>query len=239
MKLLISCLFIISFSGISFTQNCNGRIIIHSDNRNLKVLINDTLEVTGQNEIYLSKGFYNVNIAGLSNLWNAQTIQESFSLDSCETHEINFNMSNQILIDSEPQDVMVYFCDSLLGFTPLRLASNYEKLSLRKNGFADKEVELDNRISKINVSLDFIGKNKKENFFNTTASKILFGSMIALGATSAYFKIKADKNYDQYLKTGDISFKDQTERYDLISGITLGLSQINFGYLVYKIFFDK
>lgn len=224
--------------GVSFSQNCENKITILSDNNNFKVSVNDTLEIIGQNEIYLKRGFYNITVTESSSLWNKKSYSESFLLDSCQTKEIIFSISEQILIDSDPQDVMVFSGDSLLGFTPLRLSSDYEKLRLRKKGFADKDVEIDSLISSVNVYLEYIGENKKENFFNTAASKILFGSMIALGATSAYFKIKADRKYDDYLRTGDVKFKDQTDKFDLVSGITLGLTQVNFGYLIYKIFFD-
>lgn len=77
-----------------------------------------------------------------------------------------------------------------------------------------------------------------ENFFTSTTFKILIGSAAVLGGISAYFKIKADKKYDEYLNTKNQSTLDEVDRLDLISGISFGLLQINFGYLIYKFLAD-
>ena len=77
-----------------------------------------------------------------------------------------------------------------------------------------------------------------ENVFTSTTFKILIGSAAVLGGISAYFKIKADKKYDDYLNTKNQSTLDEVDRLDLISGITFGLLQINFGYLIYKFLTD-
>lgn len=77
-----------------------------------------------------------------------------------------------------------------------------------------------------------------ESFFTSTTFKILIGSAAVLGGISAYFKIKADKKYDDYLNTKKQSTLDEVDRLDLISGISFGLLQINFGYLIYKFLMD-
>ena len=77
-----------------------------------------------------------------------------------------------------------------------------------------------------------------ENFFTSTTFKILIGSAAVLGGISAYFKIKADKKYDDYLNTKNQSTIEEVDRLDLISGISFGLLQINFGYLIYKFLTD-
>ncbi|MCJ7554185.1 MAG: hypothetical protein MUO34_09915 [Ignavibacteriaceae bacterium] len=239
MKLLISLIIIILLSTSSFSQECETGIVINSDVPGFIVTINDSLEFIDQNKIQLGKGFYNITVKENSSRWNTKSFSDSFQLDSCETKQLNFSFLSGTLIDSDPQDVQVIVGDSLLGYTPLILPYNFDRIVLRKSGYAEKEILIDQRMSKINVSLDFIGEMKKESFFDKSFSKILFGSMIALGATSAYYKIKADHNYDEYLRTGDVKYKDRTSQFDLISGITFGLTQINFGYLIYKIFIDK
>ena len=239
MKLLINIFFLISFPFSSFAQECETGIIINSDVPSFVVTINDSLEFNNQSKIQLGEGFYKITVKENSNRWNPKSFSDSFQLDSCETKQLNFNFLSETLIDSDPQDVQVIVGDSLLGYTPLILPGNFDRIVLKKSGYAEKEILNDQRMSKINVTLDFVGEMKKESFFDKSISKILFGSMIALGATSAYYKIKADHNYDEYLRTGDVKYKDRTSQYDLISGITFGFTQINFGYLIYKIFIDK
>lgn len=85
---------------------------------------------------------------------------------------------------------------------------------------------------------EYINKNKTENFFSSTTLKILIGSAAVLGGVAAYFKIKADRKYDEYLLTKNSSTLDEVNRLDLYSGISFGLLQINFGYLIYKFLTD-
>lgn len=77
-----------------------------------------------------------------------------------------------------------------------------------------------------------------ENFFTSSTFKILLGSAAVLGGVAAYFKIKADNKYDEYLSTKNQSTLDEVDKLDLISGISFGLLQINFGYLIYKFLTD-
>ncbi|NJD23660.1 MAG: hypothetical protein FIA82_13500 [Melioribacter sp.] len=85
---------------------------------------------------------------------------------------------------------------------------------------------------------EYINKNKAESFFGSGTFKILIGSAAVLGGVAAYFKIKADKKYDDYLQTKNHSMLDEVDRLDLYSGVAFGLLQINFGYLIYKFLTD-
>jgi len=79
---------------------------------------------------------------------------------------------------------------------------------------------------------------REESFFNSATFKILIGSAAVLGGIAAYYKIRADKKYDDYLLTKNQKQLDEVNRYDLYSGISFGLLQINFGYLIYKFLTD-
>ncbi len=85
---------------------------------------------------------------------------------------------------------------------------------------------------------EYMDKNKTENFFSSSTFKIMIGSAAVLGGVAAYFKIKADKKYDDYIQTKNRSTLDEVDRLDLYSGIAFGLLQINFGYLIYKFLTD-
>ena len=85
---------------------------------------------------------------------------------------------------------------------------------------------------------EYINKNKTESFFSSGTFKILIGSAAVLGGVAAYFKIKADRQYDDYLQTKNRFMLDEVDRSDLYSGIAFGLLQINFGYLIYKFLTD-
>lgn len=67
---------------------------------------------------------------------------------------------------------------------------------------------------------------------------MLQGTAIALGVTTAYYKLEADKSFDEYQLTGDPAALEQTEKYDLISGITFVAMQIDFGFILYLFLSD-
>jgi len=81
-------------------------------------------------------------------------------------------------------------------------------------------------------------KKKEPNFIDSDLFLIVAGSAVAFGATAAYFKLESDASYDKYKLTNNKSHLTKTDRYDLYSGISLGLMEINFGYLVYKFLTD-
>ncbi len=81
-------------------------------------------------------------------------------------------------------------------------------------------------------------KKKEPNFIDSDLFLIVVGSAVAFGATAAYLKFEADDSYDKYKLTNDNKYKDRTDRYDLYSGIALGVMEINFGFLIYKFLTD-
>lgn len=83
-------------------------------------------------------------------------------------------------------------------------------------------------------SFSSLNKFQKEELSESNWLKVLIGTSAVLGATAAYFKINADKKYDEYLLTGDKETLKKVNRFDLYSGVAFGLLQINFGYLIYK-----
>ncbi len=122
----------------------------------------------------------------------------------------------------------------------MRLNIGKGNILLKKNGYEDKYISADQLSSDKTISLvQYYNDDKYESFFDGTEFKLLLGSLIVLGGTTAYFKLKADDKFEEYQFTGNGEFLDQTHKYDLISGITFGLVQINFGILMYYFLFDK
>ncbi len=71
--------------------------------------------------------------------------------------------------------------------------------------------------------------------------KVEFHSLITIGGSvgivcgiaTAYFKIKADARYNDYLLTGDRESLRETHRFDTMAGVTLALSQIGLAMVTY------
>jgi len=158
-------------------------------------------------------------------------------LESCNHQELNYNFNSDVYIQTKPEDAAVFRNDSLLGYTPLFIPNDYRSLKLSKLGYEDKIIS-SNKISGIN-SINLNSRNEsslngnKESFFEKDLFKYLIGSIVVLGGTTAYFKLKADNRFDEYQITGERALLDEVDRYDLISGITFTALQINFGILIY------
>jgi len=215
-------------------QDCHNTLKIISDIFEVNIFINDSLVSTsGKLELELEDGSYSITAVENSEKWNPITFNDTLVLSGCETKIVNYNFTSGILLETIPSDVYVYSDETLIGFTPLKVPKNIQELKLSKPGYIEKKILLDENPIQI-VKLDFNGKIKSEPFVNTTLFKVLTGSAIALGAITAYYKLKADDKFDEYRFTGDKKFLDETNKYDTISGISLALFQINFGYIIYR-----
>lgn len=73
---------------------------------------------------------------------------------------------------------------------------------------------------------------KKDNYISSGEFRWLLAGVVILGGTAAYLKIEADKKYDNYISSGEERFLEETRKYDLLSGISFGLLQLNFIYMV-------
>lgn len=230
-KILLIVLF---FNPFSFTQECSNLLRIISDSPEVDIFINDSLiNSDGNIELELQDGQYIILAQETDDRWNSKSFCDTIILTGCETKIINYFFKNEVLIETVPADAYVFVKDSLIGFTPLKVPANLSELKIFKPGYIEKKILLgDNSVQ--TIRLDFNGTPKNEAFVNTTLFKVLTGSAIVLGAVTAYFKLKADDKFDEYRFSGDKKFLDETNRYDTISGISLTLFQINFGYIIYR-----
>lgn len=221
-------------------QECHNTLKIISDIPEVNIFVNDSLvspkdgfQTNGRLELELEEGKYAITAVENSEKWNPKTFNDTILLSGCETKIINYNFTSETLLETIPSDVYVYSNETLIGFTPLKIPKHIKELKVSKPGYIEKKILLDDNPVQI-VKLDFNGKIKSEPFVNTTLFKVLTGSAIALGAITAYFKLKADDKFDEYRFSGDKKFLDETNKYDTISGISLALFQINFGYIIYR-----
>lgn len=239
MKLFINILFLILITSVSIAQDCKSKIVIQSDSVSVYVFINDSMiSKTNYSEILLPDGEYRIKLVGDNKIWNSNIVSDTVTLRNCETMLIKYNDSNGIYLDSNPQDAYVFSGDSLIGNTPMLINIGYKNVTLKKSGYSDYNLVNLTAEDHLKVNLNFIGIKKQESFFTSTAFKILAGTAIALGAASAYFKLKADNKFDEYKLSNDKSLLDETHKYDLISGISFTALQLNIGFIIYKLFTD-
>jgi len=235
MKWYINITFYILLSVQLLGQDCKSYLTIDTDLNSAMIFIDDSL-VTESNhyESDLDTGYYKITVLENSDRWNAQRFVDYIYLNDCAEKKLFYSASKNIYLDSNPQDAYVFMGDSLIGSTPLFLDSEIKGIILRKTGYSDINFENGFISNNINIDLQFIGQQKQEKFISSTAFKILAGTAIALGAVTAYYKLKADDKFDEYHFSGDQELLDQTRRFDVISGITFTAMQINLGFILYK-----
>lgn len=226
-------------TGNSNAQDCHAKLIVNSDFVDTYYYLNDSLVGKGAIlELEINPGNYILVVMENSDRWDAKTIIDTIKIISCETKKLSYKLRSEVLIRTEPADAEVISKGKYFGRTPLSLSHLNKNILLRKKGFAEKLINTGNITSDDVIKLDYIGDTNELSFFQKDIFKILMGSIVVLGGTSAYFKIKADDKFDEYQITGSGQALDQTRKYDLISGILFGAVQINFGVLIYYLLIE-
>ncbi len=236
-RLILFSLLISSLLNV-YAQDCKAGIRIKTDSPSAKIYINDSLAGNGNAQLELTKGSYHLVVMEEADRWNSQSFEDTLRIINCNDTVLTYNFRSEVYLDTEPQDVYVYQDSALIGHTPLFLPINTGIVLLRKPGFAEKIVTIKDLSANEKVKLNFTGKKRGESFFEQNIFKILVGGIVALGGISAYYKLRADDNFDQYQFTGNRYYLDQTHKYDLISGITFGAVQVGFGFLIYYFLSD-
>jgi hypothetical protein len=238
-KIFFTFLLFFLFTAEYYPQDCLAELIIESDIEYVEIFINNiSVGVGSRFSIELENADYVVTVNENSDRWDARSFTDTLHISNCNKIKLNYNFRSEAFLNTDPQNVSVSKEDSLIGFTPLFIPTDLEKVYLQKPGYLAKEVLPDEIYSSQKIILNYVGEEKKESFFEGTLIKVLVGSAVLLGASTAYFKLEADKKFDEYLITGDREILDQTNRFDVISGVTFVAMQINFGFIIYLFLTD-
>jgi hypothetical protein len=166
---------------------------------------------------------------------NAQEIKviSGDSIKVVHPKDTLLHRNNDLYLRTSVDDAYVFSGDSLIGHTPMFISKKIGQVKLEKTGYETKEVNLGSLSSGEKIPLIFTGKPVQQSFFESTAFKLLISGITIFGAVTAYYKIKADKKFDEYQTEGNSDALNLTHRYDLISGISFAAMQVNFGLLIY------
>ncbi|MGB5287753.1 MAG: hypothetical protein WBQ32_06810 [Ignavibacteriaceae bacterium] len=215
-------------------QDCKAKVSIQTDVDDAKLFIDDIFVDDGNNFITeLDSGLHIIQITENLWKWNSDSIRDTINILDCSDVNLIYSFKEIILLDTDPQDAYVFKNDSLIGFTPLLLEQGQGEYILKKPDYSTKTINFEEISAGEKPELKFLGHEKNESFYNTTLFKVLVGTALALGATTAYYKLEADKKFDEYQITGNPDLLEQTDRYDVVSGVTFVALQINFGLILY------
>lgn len=159
----------------------------------------------------------------------------SFNKSIYDTLKYNCNKihSSDVYLNTEPQDAKIFIGDSLLGYSPLFINNNYANIRIEKNGYKSILLNIIKLKENSTIKIEPNTNLQKIPFYEKASFKPLIAGAIILGAISAYLKLKADDHYSNYFASGNENELKITKKYDLLSGLSFGALQINFGILIY------
>lgn len=239
MKAYYSLIYILTLCAIINGQNEKGRLVIETNVESSAIILNDELVGNGSIDIELETGTYYVIIKENPYVWGSEIIYDEVLIKNTEVKKL-YSFEKKVLLDSDPTDAYVYKGKELIGHTPMFIQPSVGSIDLTKPSFkSTMNIDL-KKMGEIpqKVQLEFVGEKAETLFRETIWFKALLGSAILVGGTAAYFKIKADKEYEEYLRTEDISYRDRTDQYDTYSGVSFGLLQLNFAAILYYLLAD-
>lgn len=220
-----------------YLQDCKSFMNITTNRNEYYVFIDDVFVNKGKAEVEIGRHILKVKESLTK--WNAFVITDTIEVLKCgKEYVFNYNFRDEVMIDTNPQNAEIIYKDSTLGYTPgyvERESLNDIKFKIGENIFTvDYESLNANKIQQ----LQYAQVLQKASFTDSQLFKVLIGSAVILGGTAAYLKIQADKKYDNYLISKDKSALEEIDKLDLYSGVSLGLLQINIGYLFYRLLID-
>lgn len=172
--------------------------------------------------------------------WLEQDITQKIEIKENDTLNLYITFEKFIKINSNPFSADILIGDSIIGTTPaiFKIKDLVGKnLKIKKKGYNDTEVFVDGKTQKIEINLT--PRNGAETELRTESKNKLniilpiVGIGLASGITSIYLKSKADKLYEQYLKSQEPSKLERVKNYDKAAGLTLLLFEAT---LIFSIF---
>ncbi len=182
--------------------------------------------------------------------WNAFVQSKSFHLEPGGEWESTFEFGTVLSLHTVPSGASVFFQGSEIGRTPLFYRSNsalHGTFTVSHEGFTTETIAMQN-LPRVIRLIPEEGRPLSSELFveypsdQTPRRWTSIGSavgMVASGVAAAYFKDKANREFDRYSSTGNSAHLSATQRYDRFSLISLIVTQITFALLTYSLLMEN
>lgn len=180
--------------------------------------------------------------------WLTDPVSDTVHIANGEQRVLRYSLRSRRLITSSPFGAEVILGDSVVGTTPFVAGPGLDgqSLTLRKSGYAPVTTQLSgSQQAIIDVPLNKVWPNdgNGESVVGDTDGKgagstglyLSGAATVVSGVAAAYFKIKADDRYQQYLDTNEGRILDQTHRLDTAAGLAIAATQLGLGLFTYFI----
>ncbi len=176
--------------------------------------------------------------------WLAEPVIDSLSIQEGTTVSRSYGLARKHLILTSPSGAQVLLGDSVVGLTPLVIRGDWKHMEVRKKGYASAPLDgimPERGIISLNLKESWDGEPSESPIISSDedgSSLRLYlsgAATILSGATAAYFKVKADNKYSDYLRSGSNSALDEVNRLDTAAAIALVATQVSMGLFTYFI----
>ena len=185
-----------------------------------------------------------------SGVWNFEDKSYDVFIEENEDKSLNVTFFKPVFVNSIPYGAHLKSEDKHIGITPVYLPFEINKgknFKLIKEGYEPYEFTLKKTtpiVAKLVMKKETAEVTKPELYGmakkkHTTAKFVLLATTVTAHWASFYFKNKADDEFDKYLLTANPGqmdmFLSNTQRYDRLSEIALGVSFASLAGLIYMV----
>lgn len=186
-------------------------------------------------------------VPAVPDAWGIPPLNAVFTAAAGDTMRIELLFPYHYRIETLPPMAQVRSASGLLGTTPLLLtqAKPLGVVSLEKKGYASFSLRADSALwnpylirlePQAEDSMPEVGARSEGSraWINWVAG----GVAAAAGTVAVYYKFRADDLFERYEGSGDPDLRPRIERFDLYSGISLGVMQAGLGVIAFRLIFD-
>lgn len=231
-----------------------GFLKIDVEQTDLTVTLNDSLlGVTPLPILELKSGIYEFAISNpYKGLWKHDDWIQKIEIHPADTTVIKPTFKRSLILMTNPFDAQVFFNNQHLGNTPqyfdlpddkkgqlLILKESYKPFVINLDTVTASTLKIDlTRNIELQRSLAFNTINKEMKI--QRHKKLTYSLMaltIASGFASVYLKNQAEKNYNQYLRAGNLKdmnrYYRNAKNFDKYSSVSLGVFEVSFAFSMY------
>lgn len=180
--------------------------------------------------------------------WNAFVQKRTIRVEAGGSIESSFEFGSLLSIHSVPSGASVLFDGSELGQTPLfyrSTAAMRGSVTISKKDYQSVTLPIREMPPLVRLKPDGEVLPQLMVEYSSAAPQRTWitissgAGMVVFGVAAAYFKDRANKQFDRYSLTNDPSYLSSTHRYDRLSLISLIVTQATFAILVYSLLSDN
>jgi hypothetical protein len=245
----VACAILATLIAVQLSRAQTGRLTVESRPPGAAVYIDSVLVgTTPLREQETTVGQHTLRLVYPSpTSWLAVTKTVAIVVQTGQEARYDIELGSVFTILSTPSGASVLFQERDLGTTPLlyrseRLLSG--TLLLKKDGFEPVVISLDQEypvpsrialkpLNDINRLPDVLPPDYQESVSPRWATYVAASTMILSGVLSAYWKDRANNDFDRYRLTHDPALLASTQRLDRRSGIAITISHLSFAALAY------